>query len=354
MRKRRIAAARACDLASGVERRRYRRGKRIGGCRIRIGRITAALCAGQKLHHSVDVRWYSKVCSGGRQARKSGGRSVSDEPNHSEGLLVEKFCTQRKSPKSACKPCNNKYTDCLKDSWASSFKFPQLKNLEGGTVQRTDAMSQNAHHILCVAEVTKVMSKDEDLERILKKTVYCINAGRNMIALPLWSHTVHWYCTDRGSAHEHWVDEASRGVSARRGVMKFMGGIATWDEAPPFKNLPNHDYDHIPYNREVETALRNLKAEIKEADHDFDSNELAACLNGMSDSFRSKLKARGLRRGGTHEMWMAALNDDDPHWYEPFSLADDGDVTEQAWPGRTFDSQYQKTIDRLMNAIMNR
>lgn len=277
---------------------------------------------------------------------------MSNAPNHSEGILVEKFCTQRKSPNSACKPCGNKYTDVLKGSWAASFKFPQLKNVAGGP--RTDAMSQNAHHILCVAEVTKVMSKDADLERVIKKTVYCINADRNMIALPLWSHTVHWYCSDRGPAHEHWVAEAVRGATARRGVVKFIGGLATWDDAPPFADLPNHDYDHGPYNEEVETALNNLKAEIKEADHDFESNEIAACLNGLSDSFRSKLKQRGARRGGTHAMWMAALHGEDPHWYEPFSLADDGAVTEQAWPGRTFDSQYQKTIERLMNAILNR
>ena len=232
--------------------------------------------------------------------------------NHTEGLLIREFCTQRKSK---CSPCSNKYDDCVKNGpLAAAFQFPRLANKQTGPV--TQDISQNAHHILCVAEVTKVISKDSDLRRVLDNTVYCINAAVNMIALPLFAHTVHWYCTHR-----------------RRGTSRWVGGVFSMVDEPLFVDLPNHDYDHGKYNEEVESALNTLNADIKTSDHGFDSNAIADSLNALSGDFRSRLEARGKRRGGTHESWMAALHGEDALWFVPFSLASDDDVTAIAWPG---------------------
>ena len=106
----------------------------------------------------------------------SSGQQTDSSKRHTEGLLVKEFCTQRKSK---CDPCGNKYDDCVKNGPAvAAFKFPRAINKSGGI--EVQDISQNAHHILCIAEVTKVISKDDDLRRVLANTKYCVNASVNM------------------------------------------------------------------------------------------------------------------------------------------------------------------------------
>lgn len=250
---------------------------------------------------------------------------------HSEGMLVKEFCTQRTSK---CSPCGKKYDDCVKNdpALAVSFRFPRIKKEQTGPVVQD--ISQNAHHILCVAEVTKVMSVDEQLETILKNTTYCVNDSVNMIALPLFAHTVYWYLL---------YEDA--------GPRQQLGGIMSSVPAPPFKDLPNHDFDHGSYNKEIETELNTLKGEIKEAEHNFESGELAGALNGISSTFRKKLKARAKRgAGGTHQAWEAACKGEADDWYLPFSLA--AKPAERAFPKRV--AKNRKRIQAAIDLLLNR
>lgn len=246
--------------------------------------------------------------------------------SHSDGLLVKKFCTQRTDK---CDPCGNKYADCVKKNptLATSFTFPRLVQAASGP--ETLNISHNAHHLLCVAEVTKVISKDEKLKAVLENTVYCINASVNMMALPLFGHTVYWYCLFGGS-----------------GAKSLLGAIMSAVTAPAFKDLPNHDFDHGMYNKEVEDELKNLSGQVKQAEHSFTTGQLAGALNAMSTSFLGKLQARGVRKGGTHASWQKACEGDIDEWYLPFSLADD--PAERGFPGR-----FDRNLERLKNAIKN-
>ncbi len=250
--------------------------------------------------------------------------------NHSEGTLIIEFCTQRTD---TCKPCGNKYASIVT---ASDYLFPRLVQKKSGPV--TLDISQNAHHILCVAEVTGIMSSDDKLKKVLQNTKWCINHKRNMISLPLFYHTVYWYC----------LDKESRGAGRMR-----IGRYFTTRRTPKFKNKCNHDYDHDKYNEEVQTELKKLNATVKQAVHDYDAGELAGELNDLSSTFRTRLRNRGKRQGGTHAAWMGALKGTKPKWYEPFSLA--GDVTSKQFPGQVRDlgDELPDVLASLRQALLN-
>jgi len=247
---------------------------------------------------------------------------------HSAGALVKEFCTQRTS---TCNPCGNRYADVVKNNsaLAVSFTFPRLVQLATGPT--TLPISHNAHHLLCVAEVTKVMSRDEALQIVLLNTKYCVNNSNNMMALPLFGHTVYWYClTDHSDASER----------------SLIGSMASAVNPPPFQNLPNHDFDHNLYNLEVEEALNKLKAQIKQAEHSLEPGKLSLALDAMSNRFQALLKLRGMSKGGTHAAWKAATAGNVDHWYAPFSLA--ASPKERGFPGRL-----NSNLARLQNAIKN-
>jgi hypothetical protein len=250
------------------------------------------------------------------------------EENHTEGWLVKPaFCTLRKEKDCGC---GNDYTSCVKDDaggWAPEAKYPQLLNVKvkGRKKKITQWWSANAHHILCVAEVTKVISLDDDLQRITTKSTWCINHEHNMMALPLFSHTVLWYMHERGDNKE----------------------------APDFENLPNHNYDHGPYNEEVEKELNKIKAKInKKPKHKYKASSLAPTLNRKATAMRKRLIKRGKRKGGTHHCWCEADKGKDEGWYEPFSLADDGEISQAVYPN-SFGAEQTKTFERLDKALKN-
>jgi len=253
--------------------------------------------------------------------------------SHTKGALVDEFCTQRKA---TCSPCNNRYTVVLDEGWASEYKFPQLKNLKSGQ-KRTDMISHNAHHILCVAEVTKVVAKDASIRKVVKLSKWCVNAKKNMIALPLFNHFVHWYCTDDSTP----------------GARENVGGNLIRKDPPPFEDFPAHTYDHLRYNEEVESELGEIKAEIQEKGHAYDAKDLGPALDDLADEMRRRLEDRGKRRNGTHKAWIAGMTDKDDRWFEPYSLASDAVVTANAFPARPFDAEFQKNLERLEAAIAN-
>lgn len=234
---------------------------------------------------------------------------------HSDGDKIGQFCTMRKAPCS----CKNNYEKICEPSWAG-WTYPQWKET---APPRADETKYNAHHVVGIAMATKLLSKDEKIEMVVKTAKWCINKGRNMIALPCFAHTVHWYCNN-----------------ARKQVDPTMG-------EPPFADLPNHTIDHNRFLDEVENEIKDLAGEIQEAGHGYRPSNLKEELNKISSKYKAELRRRGRRLGGTHAGWREGLLDPDSLWYVPFSMASDDDILEMPFPARNFDSKVAKTLDRL-------
>jgi hypothetical protein len=192
-----------------------------------------------------------------------------------------KFCTTRGEPCKCTTP--NKYRSASNPHWKSHTGAGELP--------------YEAHHLLCCASVKSKLAKKHGIQTIVNETKWCINRKHNMIALPLWGHTIKWY----GAAFK-----------------------AT-EEAPPFKSLPQHNWDHngsASYRTDVETDLESLADDISEAKeaHKKSPQKLAGRLNRLSTKYRQLVRKRGKRRRGTHGQLCREKEPD--FWYEPFSMAD--------------------------------
>lgn len=252
---------------------------------------------------------------------------------HSEGIKVSKFCALRKDK---C-PCGNEYQLVCTEAvtkW-SSYAFWQGRKV--GVPKRPEA-----HHVLCIASVTEFLAIKESIKKIVEQTEWCINAKTNMLAMPLWGHTIKWYCNLAAS-----------------------GAFAASPAPPPFQNIPQHDYDHNSkkgYTYEVSQAMNNLAQSIEEQaeeNHDAPGEDLKSRLNGLSEQFKTNLGTRGsTRSGGTHAAWgnaveeaQSATGGTTSKWYMPFSMADDGNVEERTFPAPGIDSKLANKIQRLVAAL---
>lgn len=159
-----------------------------------------------------------------------------------------------------------------------------------------------AHHILCVASVTGKITTNADIEPIVQATKWCVNKADNMIALPLWAHTLTWY-----------VDMTTGDV---RETTENGRRIPTVD-GPPFKNLAQHDYDHGKYIEDVDANLEKIVDQvIMQGDAHKDSTKtLDAKLNGIIGNWEKTLK-----KSDTHKSWEDGMNGV-KDWYKPFSMA---------------------------------
>jgi hypothetical protein len=166
-----------------------------------------------------------------------------------------------------------------------------------------------AHHILSVSCVNRYPEDSEvrkTMELVLPETDWCINAKRNMLAMPKFGHTIMYY-TDVRADKYYEVDF----------------------DPPPFANIPQHDFEHnteLGYCHEVLTELNDLwdslqSAKASGAHPDAAAEWLVGELNQLSSDFRTKLRDRGKRQGGTHNAWKKAIEGDNPKWYLPFSMA---------------------------------
>jgi hypothetical protein len=181
-----------------------------------------------------------------------------------------------------------------------------------------------AHHILCVAQVNKVVtSKTQEVQQVIDESKWCINSKKNMLALPLWGTTVMHYCNNMSGMVPG--DQA--------GLLKGISGtlLSSVTGAPAFKNLPQHNYGHsggtIPssYNKEIAQKLQDWIAtvDVRIKQHAVTGNNIHDELNGMSEEMEGELKTRGTRVGGTtgvtgtHDAWT----NPGPTWYVPFSMA---------------------------------
>jgi|SRR5215831_9422530 len=275
---------------------------------------------------------------------------MSDGP-HPARKLGFNFCAVPGEP---CKPCGNNYRKVCKPPWSNlefAQRFTETDKATGIKTITARERSYEAHHILCLAQVKKVIVKESeknDFTDIVDSTKWCINAKRNMIALPMWGHTITWYCNSFSSI-------------ARKST---FGRIAdtTGDKLkiPPFKNLPQHNYGHsgrttsTSYNREVEDRLGTVVEAVEEAKDKHLTEQIATLqdkLNTLSDEFRDKLKGRA---PDTHAAWLkgrAHPNDPICDWYKSFSMAEE--ARPMTFPGGSVDSEMGQKIQRLAQALWN-
>jgi hypothetical protein len=222
------------------------------------------------------------------------------QDRHAEKFQNDKFCARV--------PCDHSdYIKCCKPGW-SDWTFAQKK--KGGAGQK----KYEAHHLLCWSCVIKAFFTDEAAKAILKGTDWCVNRKPNMIALPLWGHTVKWY-----------VDN---------------------DGPPKFANLPQHDWDHnctLGYTSEVNERLKEFAKDLKDAKkaHELpEPKDIAGSLTSTSGKFRTQLKARGIRAGGTHASFLDG--GEMAGWYLPFSMANAGVATKRRAPTSFKEKKKQK------------
>ena len=252
------------------------------------------------------------------------------EDKHTRGTFKGQFCTQpAASPCGDCPGGSTNYIDVCKSDTAGwgAYSYYQLRSGMKGYDKVFEA-----HHILCVSEVTKAFLADgAKVEPVVKETKWCINQRVNMIALPLWGHTVKWYCST-GSA--------------------VVGPIAGAG-APAFQNLPQHNFDHGRYNEEVMATCERIANRIEKSSeaHELKAKDLKSTLDTYSKRYDAALKSRGKRRGGTHQSWTVHAPAGDPTWCYPFSMASTGDVTSIDYPGKSFTDKLKAWVERLANSI---
>ncbi|MET0391344.1 MAG: hypothetical protein ABW321_35550 [Polyangiales bacterium] len=253
---------------------------------------------------------------------------------HSEGLKVGKFCSER-SEKCTCgnrykSPCTSQMTQWSKTTKSlglkrTDWKLPKL-------VGRDDRLQQwggQAHHTLCVASVTGKITAQPELEPTLNVTEWCVNHKENMLALPIWPLTVRWYSTMRLEN-----SEVVHGFKAR-----------TVAQTPPFVGLAQHDYDHNLYNRDVDSAMKEIADDAKKQGdkHEETAATIKAKLDSSRDAFKGTLQGRT-----TDEAWFQGLNGTET-WWEEFSMVGAAGV-ERAFPSRE-DSTWSEMIQKMLDAF---
>jgi hypothetical protein len=249
---------------------------------------------------------------------------VSDGIQHRSPDGTKAFCALRTDK---CDPCGNEYRAC--DPGWEDFSFVQGRKLMVEKIFE-------AHHLLCIACVTDFIGKDAKIIDIVKQTAWCINAERNMLAMPLWGNTISHYCDVEDDGRFKKEDEVAH---------------------PPFGNIPQHDYDHnskTGYTSEINTEMKQLAeeiAKIAKKNHEAAVKELTDKLGTLSDDYRKELKRRGGERsGGTHDAWYAGLKKPSGNWYKPFSMADDGNEEKRTFPIADDGEKMSNKLDRIVSA----
>jgi hypothetical protein len=257
--------------------------------------------------------------------------------SHSErGELKGKFCTVAADGKCGCS-LNQDYIENAKAkiSWAG-WTFPRYKSDTGKFEKKFEA-----HHVLCVASVTSVVSADTDIEEIIRETQWCVNSAKNMLAMPIWGHYVKWYCYQE--------------------IYNVANPDNPKNDPPPFSDIPAHDWDHNKkvggYRSEVNDELKAILNRIKKKkkDHEITPQQIKKALDDASDDFADILESRGARKPsgakakGTNAAWQLGCKDPDSAWYMPFSMA--SDPTAKGFPLRNFDEKKAKWVKRMVSAL---
>jgi uncharacterized protein YdaT len=235
---------------------------------------------------------------------------------HSKGVQKGKFCALRTGSSQKCThkdgSAGSQYREVCEPSWSDVFFFQGRKKTR---------KEYEAHHILCVASVTGLLAKKGNILEIIEQTKWCINVKKNMVAMPLWGHTVQYYAN----------------IEIKLRDIKMEDRIRTRRKGPPFKKIPQHDYDHNSkkgYKSEVDKEMKRIAKQIADNKdkHKAAVASLKRKLNAASKDFRDELVRRGKRCGGTHKAWLDGMKELNAEWYKPFSMADDGNVDPRAFP----------------------
>ena len=192
------------------------------------------------------------------------------------------------------------------DASTGAFAFIQKKTFKDDkgkeTVKPYDVRHE-AHHILSVSCVNTYGDLDSDqrkaVERCCHETDWNINNANNLIALPLFGHTLKWYVIDENT-----------------------------DDPPGWADLPQHDWDHNSKNgycADVKTAVLKFYGELELVleEHAITAKSILDDLVKMENNWRKEINVRGK---GTHNAWGKSAKDE-AGWYEPFSMAENGKAT---------------------------
>jgi hypothetical protein len=251
---------------------------------------------------------------------------------HSPGVRVEAFCAYRtKKCTDPCKTSNKYQENCNPPptGWEEEFFWQGRKKATEKTFE--------AHHLLCIASVTEFIGKKREIQDIVKQTEWCINSKTNMYAMPLWGHTIKYYCD-----------------------LALGGKLKDRNEGPKFENVPQHDYDHNSkkgYKKNhVDKALKKIANQIEEKakeNHEAAVKQLGEVLDRLSNSFRSMLQAYGARSEGTHKAWSTGIKHPEPEsgWYLPFSMGSNANAEKRTFPAPDFSGKTAKKIKRLVEAF---
>lgn len=235
--------------------------------------------------------------------------------DHAEPGQYGKFCAIREEPcpDSPDTDCSgtNKYREDTKPNWGANYKFDQVKTVSkkllpngkkrkhAGKKYRKE-MPFNAHHIVCVADIAGILFTP-DVFPVVRETAWCVNAPINMVALPLWGHTLKHYCDLDPEKRESKADP----------------------DPPPFKDLPQHDYDHYRYQRDhVRPKLQKIKdsIDLNNSNHEDSAKALAGALNKLAQKLRKHIE----NGRETHQAWCDGFKAENKDtWYKPFSMAKD-------------------------------
>lgn len=255
------------------------------------------------------------------------------EDGHKAISENKEFCSVRADGGCAC---GNDHRKLCKPGWAGKFKF---RVGEKGTQWG----EWEAHHILsisCVNWLPKGNTKQKRIIDVLDETTWCINAKRNMIAMPKFGHTIMYY-VDIMKTAETGSDEY---IQIKR------------TKAPAFKNLPQHDFEHNTkdgYCFEVKTDIKAVWDEVAGASkaHKIETADwLVSELNQLSSDWRTELKSRGKRHGGTHSCWTRGRDDGFKNWYVPFSMATKAAANRRNHPMK-WDPRSKRKMDMIWDAM---
>ena len=139
---------------------------------------------------------------------------------HDRGERKGQFCAVPARPKCDDCPHDKDYIEVCEPKGWYEHTFERLVNAEAGKF--TFPKKYEAHHLVCVAPTTQELVSKKGIQGVIRQTKWCINNKDNMIAMPLWGHTIKWYCT----------------------ISEHGGEINENEKAPKFKNIPQHDFDH--------------------------------------------------------------------------------------------------------------
>ncbi|HKE46329.1 MAG TPA: hypothetical protein VKB41_17460 [Steroidobacteraceae bacterium] len=245
------------------------------------------------------------------------------DDEHKRRRVKGEFCANAAKDDCGCDSHNDYRGNCKPapawDVSVADYAYAQIGKNKGSKKKFRWKHGYEAHHLLCVGTVTKVLIDGRGISQIIRETRWCVNNPMNMHAMPMWGHTIKYYCD---------IDTQTVG----------SGG----SQPPPWKNIPQHDWDHNSkkgYRFEVEEQLKAVAKKLREnkKQHKAEAKKLPDTLEKLSDHFFGQLKERGERCEGTDNGWKKGGKRKD--WFHPFSMGNDGCVTEKGYPRGDFDQQ---------------